>query len=231
MAKITIDYCSQFESYNGEPVRDGYVLAPFIITDEMYRYDNSLIKENTRIWRQFGARIRVGFLVVHKDDFDKMIYIFNSGVRAYFNDNPRLNPGRCQIGTADNGLPVLCDKKTSRCSGCIRRNDNLPRYRNREDYVIRHSIQNTCGSDTFAEYEDIPDTSTNPVEELAITNMLISQLADYLDKFNPRYSKIVALSLRNYDVEQIGAELKLKPARVYQELKNARDLVKSFLGI
>ena len=105
MAKITIEYCSQFKSYNGEPVRPGYVLAPFIVTDEMYRHDNSLIKKNTRIWRQFGAKIRVGFIVVHKNDFEKILFIFNSGIRAYFQDNPELIPGRCQIGMANNGMP------------------------------------------------------------------------------------------------------------------------------
>jgi hypothetical protein len=32
--KITIEYCSNYNSYNGEPVTPGNALAPFIISDE-----------------------------------------------------------------------------------------------------------------------------------------------------------------------------------------------------
>ena len=33
MAKITIEYCSNYESYNGENVTEGKVLAPVLISD------------------------------------------------------------------------------------------------------------------------------------------------------------------------------------------------------
>ena len=36
MAKITIEYCSKYKSYNGKEVTEGTVLAPFVISDEEY---------------------------------------------------------------------------------------------------------------------------------------------------------------------------------------------------
>ena len=36
MAKITIEYCSKYKSYNGEEVIEGKVLAPVMISDEYY---------------------------------------------------------------------------------------------------------------------------------------------------------------------------------------------------
>ena len=33
MAKITIEYCSKYKSYNGEEVIEGKVLAPVLISD------------------------------------------------------------------------------------------------------------------------------------------------------------------------------------------------------
>ena len=55
------------------------------------------------------------------------------------------------------GLPILCDKKTSRCTGCKKRCEGLPRYRNREDYVRKHSIRDILSEDGTVIIPDIPD--------------------------------------------------------------------------
>ena len=95
----------------------------------------------------------------------------------------------------------------------------------------RHNIKAASSDNNQLIIPDIPDPSLGSVEDIAIVNTLTTQLIDYLDSINPRYSKIVTLSMRQYNVKQISKELDLKPARVYQELKNAKELVKSYLGI
>ena len=48
MAKITIEYCSSYDSYNGEEVTEGKVLAPVLISDAEFQSNNTIIPENLR---------------------------------------------------------------------------------------------------------------------------------------------------------------------------------------
>lgn len=46
MAKITIEYCSKYKSYNGEDVTEGKVLAPVMISYEEFKSNDSIISDN-----------------------------------------------------------------------------------------------------------------------------------------------------------------------------------------
>ena len=76
MAKITIEYCSSYDSYNGEEVTEGKVLAPVLISDAEFQSNNTIIPENLRTWKHYGVPFRVGFMVVDEADFNKMLSLY-----------------------------------------------------------------------------------------------------------------------------------------------------------
>ena len=225
MAKITKEYCSQFNSYNGEPVTLGKTLAPFVVPEYLYNNDDTIIKANLRKWYQFGIVVTVGFIVVDEEDFDKMLYIFNITVNERFRES--RYPGRCVIGTWKNGTPRLCPS-TKRCTGCQRRSENLPRYKNLSDYIRKNTISCTYEDDGTATPYDVPDNSA-PVEDEAVTNLMSEGLIDHMASFDPRYAKIVSLALSGYSKEEIIKALDLLQSRGYEMIRNAKKLAKAYL--
>ena len=214
MAKITIEYCSSYNSYNGEKVTDGKVLAPVLISDAEFQSNNTIIPENLRTWKHYGVPFRVGFMVVDEADFNKMLSLYYSGINDYFEEHPEL----------------LCSKE-NRCKGCPRRAEQLPRFKSREDFIQFTSFQDTHeDEDGNTVGLDIADPNVN-VEEEAILETLFTELVEYLGKISPRYAKIVTLGRQDYSKEQIIAELGLKPSRGYQEINAAKELTKKFLEL
>lgn len=230
MAKITIEYCSNYESYNGEKVTDGKVLAPFMISDEEFKSNDSIIPENLRTWKHYGVPFRVGFMVVDEADFDKMLSLYYGCINDYFDEHPELRPGRCVLGWDSEGFPILCGKE-NRCKNCPRRAEHLPRYKSREDFITFVSFQDTHeDEDGNTVGLEIADPNANPEDE-AILATLFTELVEYLGKISPRYAKIATLGMQDYSKEQIIEELGLKPSRGYQEINTAKELAKKFLEL
>lgn len=230
MAKITIEYCSKYSSYDGTPVTEGKVLAPFLISNAEIQSNNTIILENLRIWKHYGATFRVGFMVVDKAAFNKMLSVYYSGINDYFEEHPELRPGRCVLGWDSHSFPILCGKG-NRCKGCPRREEYLPRYKSREDFISFVSFQDTSEDDNGNTVGlDVPDPRSS-TEEDATLGILFAELVEYLEKINPRYAKIVTLGMNHKNKEEIIAELGLKTSRGYQEINNAKDLVKKFLEL
>ena len=230
MAKITIEYCSSYDSYNGEKVTEGKVLAPVLISDAEFQSNNTIIPENLRTWKHYGVPFRVGFMVVDEADFNKMLSLYYSGINDYFEEHPELRPGRCVLGWDNEGFPILCSKE-NRCKDCPRRAEHLPRFKSREDFIQFTSLQDTHeDEDGNTVGLDIADPNVN-VEEEAILETLFTELVEYLGKISPRYAKIVTLGRQDYSKEQIIAELGLKPSRGYQEINAAKELTKKFLEL
>lgn len=230
MAKITIEYCNKYKSYNGENVTEGKVLAPVMISDEEFKSNDSIIPENLRTWKHYGVPFRVGFMVVDEADFNKTLSIYYGCINNYFDEHPKLRPGRCVLGWDSEGFPILCGKE-NRCKNCSRRVEHLPRYKNREDFITFVSLQDTHeDEDGNTVGLDIADPSVN-VEEDAILATLFTELVEYLGKISPRYAKIATLGMKDYSKEQIIAELGLKPSRGYQEINTAKELAKKFLEL
>ena len=230
MAKITIEYCSKYKSYNGEKVPEGKVLAPVMISDDEFKYNNSIIPENLRTWKHYGVPFRVGFMVVDEADFDKMLSLYYGCINDYFDEHPELRPGRCVLGWDSEGFPILCGKG-NRCKDCPRRAEHLPRYKSREDFITFVSFQDTHeDEDGNMVGIDVADTRPTPEEEV-ILESLFTDLVEYLGKISPRYAKIATLGMKDYSKEQIIAELGLKPSRGYQEINTAKELAKKFLEL
>lgn len=230
MAKITIEYCSKYKSYNGEKVPEGKVLAPVMISDDEFKYNNSIIPENLRTWKHYGVPFRVGFMVVDEADFDKMLSLYYGCINDYFDEHPELRPGRCVLGWDSEGFPILCGKG-NRCKDCPRLAEHLPRYKSREDFITFVSFQDTHeDEDGNMVGIDVADPRPTPEEEV-ILESLFTDLVEYLGKISPRYAKIATLGMKDYSREQIIAELGLKPSRGYQEINAAKELTKKFLEL
>ena len=230
MAKITIEYCSKYKSYNGEEVTEGKVLAPFMISDDEFKYNNTIIPENLKTWKHYGVPFRVGFMVVDEADFDKMLSLYYGCINDYFDEHPQLRPGRCVLGWDSEGFPILCGKG-NRCKDCPRRAEHLPRYKSREDFITFVSFQDTHeDEDGNMVGLEVADPRPTPEEEV-ILESLFTDLVEYLGKISPRYAKIATLGMKDYSKEQIIAELGLKPSRGYQEINTAKELAKKFLEL
>ena len=230
MAKITIEYCSKYKSYNGEKVTEGKVLAPVMISDEEFKSNNTIIPENLKTWKHYGVPFRVGFMVVDEADFDKMLSLYYGCINDYFDEHPQLRPGRCVLGWDSEGFPILCGKG-NRCKDCPRRAEHLPRYKSREDFITFVSFQDTHeDEDGNMVGLEVADPRPTPEEEV-ILESLFTDLVEYLGKISPRYAKIATLGMKDYSKEQIIAELDLKPSRGYQEINTAKELAKKFLEL
>ena len=230
MAKITIEYCSKYKSYNGEEVIEGKVLAPVMISDDEFKYNNTIIPENLKTWKHYGVPFRVGFMVVDEADFDKMLSLYYGCINDYFDEHPQLRPGRCVLGWDSEGFPILCGKG-NRCKDCPRRTEHLPRYKSREDFITFVSFQDTHeDEDGNMVGIEVADPRPTPEEEV-ILESLFTDLVEYLGKISPRYAKIATLGMKDYSKEQIIAELGLKPSRGYQEINTAKELAPKFLEL
>lgn len=230
MAKITIEYCSKYKSYNGDKVTEGKVLAPVMISDEEFKSNNTIIPENLKTWKHYGVPFRVGFMVVDEADFDKMLSLYYGCINDYFDEHPQLRPGRCVLGWDSEGFPILCGKG-NRCKDCPRRAEHLPRYKSREDFITFVSFQDTHeDEDGNIVGIDVADPRPTPEEEV-ILESLFTDLVEYLGKISPRYAKIATLGMKDYSKEQIIAELGLKPSRGYQEINTSKELAKKFLEL
>lgn len=230
MEKITMKYCSKHKSYNGEEVTEGKVLAPFMISDEEFKSNDTIIPENLKTWNHYGVPFRVGFMLVDENDFNRILSLYWDCINDYFDEHPQLRPGRCVLGWNSEGFPILCGKR-NRCKDCSRRAEHLPRYKSVEDFVTFVSFQDTHEDDDGNIVEiEIADTCSSPDEEV-ILKVLFMELLEYLGSISPRYAKIAILVMKNYSKKQIIAELGLKPSHGYQEINTAKELAKRFLEL
>lgn len=230
MAKITIEYCSKYNSYNGEKVTAGKVLAPVIISDAEYEGNDSIIHENLRTWKHFGVPFRVGFMVVDEKDFNKMRSLYYSCINDYLDEHPEFRPGRCLLGMDKEGFPILCSKDNV-CKGCPHRNEHLPRYKNLEDYIQFISFQDTHEDEEGNEVGiEVADPNANP-EDSAILAVLFSQLMEHLEKENKRYATMVRLGKEGYSKEEIFEAVGVKSSFGYKEWNRAKQMVKGFLEL
>lgn len=227
---LTIEYCSRYQSYNGKEVTEGTVLAPFVISDEEYAANTNIIKANVRKWTVSGVVFKVGFMVVDRKDFDKMVSLYYSSINDYFDQHPELRPGRCLLGISSDGLPVLCNKHDHSCTGCPHRYENLPRFRNQEDFIQFESFQDTKTDEDGNEVSlDVPDPSQD-TEGTAILAALFDELMEYLQKKNPRYAEMVRLGREGKSKAEIFAAVGLESSHGYKEWNRARKMVEEFLA-
>ena len=97
------------------------------------------------------------------------------------------------------------------------------------------SIDYEYDGETF----DIEDTTQPPLEDQVLDKLcpgptveeLQVQLLAHFDKENPRYAKIIRLSLQGVPIDDICVQINLKPSRGRQEINNAHDAVCEYLRL
>lgn len=97
------------------------------------------------------------------------------------------------------------------------------------------SIDYEYDGETF----DIEDTSQPSVEDQVLDKLcpepteeeLKIKLLAHFDKENPRYAKLIRLSLQGMSIDNICVEIKLKPSLGRQEINNIHDAVCEYLKL
>lgn len=229
MTKLTIEYCSKYQRYNGKPVTEGKVLAPFIVSDHDYKTNDSIIKKNLRTWTFYGASFRIGFMVVPKEDFPKMIQILNSEINFYFSEHPGLRPGRCLMGIGTDGLPILCSKE-NRCKGCPHHYEGLPRYKNLEDFYQHVSFDDVLKDAEGNIITPEPEDPEMGPEDVALEASILSDLMNFLEEKKPRYKSMIQHKREGFTPEEIIAAEDLQKSFGYKELGRAMKFAEEFLN-
>ena len=230
MATITTEYCSKYKSYNGKSVPKGYTLAPFLVPDEMLKYDDTLIRGNLRIWKIARTKLLVGFIAIPKADFGNTLKIFYNSIRSYFKDHPELNPGRCFLGMDKHGFPIICSQKST-CKNCDKCDQNNQRYKNREDYYMKNSKHLYSNDNSLLDHDyETPDLSSPPVEDMAIFNSLVSEITDYLKNYDKRYAEIFKLAFLGHTKKEIFQILNMTESTGYRYTHDTIQLIKNYLA-
>lgn len=129
------------------------------------------------------------------------------------------------------GTDKLC-AYTRRCKGCP--DKGLWEHYNPKGVKIL-SLDYEYDGETF----DIEDTTQPSVEDQILDKLcpepteeeLKIKLLAHFDKKNPRYAKIIRLSLQRMSIDDICIEINLKSIRRRQEINNAYDAVCEYLRL
>ena len=215
------------KSFNGQPVPTGKVLVPFRI--DLYNLKkNNYIDANCTTMHLGESRYEIGFMPI-----DEILYAsYMKGFWDEINEDMKMRrEGRCIIRKNSDSSDKLCPY-TRRCKGCPEKGLH-ERYNPYRMEIL--SLDFEYDGESF----DIEDTTQPSVEEQVLDKLcpepteeeLKIGLLAYLDQENPRYAKIVRLSLQGISIDDICIEINLKPSRGRQEINNAHDAVCEYLRL
>lgn len=231
MARIgnysNIQKYSKRKSFDGSPVDPGKVLVPFR-KDQYGLNKGDYIQDNFTTMHLGEFSYEVGFMQINEECFET----YMRGFWAELNEDVKMRrEGRCVIGKNPDGSDKLCPF-TRRYTGCPEK--GLLKRRNTYRVEIL-SLDYEYDGDTF----DIEDKSQPSVEDQVVNKLcpepteeeLKAKLLAHFDKENPRYAKIIRLSLQGMSIDDICVEINLKPSRGHQEINNAHDAVCEYLRL
>ena len=214
-------------SFDGQPVPAGKVLVPF--RKELYGLqEGDYIDEYCITMYLGGSKYDIAFMAIDETQFASYMKDFWDEINK---DMEMRRVGRCIIGKNPDGSDNLCPY-TRRCKGCPNKG-LLERYNPKR--IETFSIDYEYDGEIF----DIEDTSQPSVEDQVLDRLcpeptedeLEIKLMAHFDEENPRYAKIIRLSLEGKSIEDICVEIKLKPSRGRQEISNAHDAVCEYLKL
>lgn len=215
------------KSFNGQPVPTDKILVPFRI--ELYDLKKTdYIGANCTTMRLGEFKYKIGFMPI-----DEILYA--SYMKSFWDeineDMKMRREGRCTIGKNPDGSDKLCPY-TRKCKGCLEKGLH-ERYNPYRMEIL--SLDFEYNGEAF----DIEDTSHPSVEDQVLDKLcpepteeeLEIQLLAYFDRENPRYAKIIRLSLQGMSIDDICIEIGLKSSRGRQEINNAHDAVCEYLRL
>lgn len=214
-------------SFDGKPVPTGKVLVPFRI-DLFDLKKEDYIDENCTTMRLGDFRYHIGFMAIDETQYPSYMKSFWDELNK---DMEMRREGRCIIGKNPDGSDKLCPY-TRRCKGCPNKG-LLERYNPNRIEIL--SIDYEYDGETF----DIEDTTQPSLEDQVLDRLcpeptveeLQVKLLAHFDKENPRYAKIIRLSLQGVPIDDICIQINLKPSRGRQEINNAHDAVCEYLKL
>lgn len=215
------------KSFDGHPVPTGKVLVPFRI--DLYNLKKTdYIDANCTTMHLGEFNYLIGFMAIDEHQYASYMKDFWDELNK---DMEMRREGRCVIGKNPNGTKKLCPS-TRRCTGCP--NKGLLERSNPKRVDIL-SLDYEYDGETF----DVEDTSQPSVEDQVLDKLcpeptekeLEIQLLVHFDQKNPRYAKIIRLSLQGMSIDDICIEINLKPSRGRQEINNAHDAVCEYLRL
>lgn len=218
---------SNRKSFDGNPVPEGKVLVPFL-KEKFGLQKGDYIQDNFTTMHLGEFSFEIGFMAISEDHYASYMKDFWDELNK---DMEMRCEGRCIIGKNPNGSDKLCPY-TRRCKGCP--NKGLLEHYNPKRVEIL-SLDYEYAGETF----DIEDTSQPSVEEQVLDKLcpepteeeLKIKLLAHFDKENPRYAKIIRLSLQGMSIDDICIEINLKSSRGRQEINNAHDAVCEYLRL
>lgn len=231
MAKQT-DYSNTHKfdnrkSFDGQPVPAGKVLVPF--RKELYGLqEGDYIDENCTTMHLGDLKYDIAFMAIDEAQYTSYMKEFWSELNK---DMEMRRNGRCIIGKNPNGTDKLCPY-TRRCKGCPNKG-LLERYNPQRIETL------SIDYEYDGEFFDIEDTNQLSVEDQVLDKLcpeptedeLKIKLLAHFDKENPRYAKIIRLSLQEMSIDDLCIEINLKSSRGCQEINNAHDAVCEYLRL
>lgn len=214
-------------SFNGQPVPAGKVLVPF--RKDLYELqEGDYIDENCTTMHLGNFKYDIAFMTINEAQYASYMKDFRSELNK---DMEMCCEGRCIIGKNPDGTDKLCPY-TRRCKGCPNKG-LLERYNPKR--IENLSIDYEYDGEIF----DIEDTSQPSVEDQVLDKLFPESTEDELrinlmahfDEENPRYAKIIRLSLEGKSIDDICIGINLKPSRGHQEINNAHDAVCEYLRL
>ncbi len=218
---------SNEKTLDGNPIEVGKVKAPIAI--ELYGLKpEDCVSDNLKTWRFGEFKYKIGFMGIATACFDSYMHGFWKELNK---DMEMRREGRCIIGKNPDGTDKLCPY-TRRCKGCPNKG-LLERYNPKCVEIL--SLDYEYDGETF----DIKDTSQPSVEDQVLDRLcpepteeeLKIKLLAHFDKEDPRYAKIIRLSLQGMSIDDICIKINLKSSRGRQEINNAHDAVCEYLRL
>lgn len=215
------------QSFDGKPVPTGKVLVPF--RKDLYELRKAdYIQDNFTTMHLGEFRYEIGFMSIKEE----LYATYMKGFWDEINEDMKMRrEGRCIIGKNPDGTDKLCPYMR-RCTGCPEKGLLERRNTNRVEIL---SLDYEYDGETF----DIADESQPSVKEQVLDKLcpeptveeLQVKLLAHFDEVNPRYAKIIRLSLQKKSIDEICIEINLKPSRGRQEINNAHDAVCEYLRL
>ena len=218
---------SNRKSFDGQPVPKGKVLVPFL-KEKFSLQKGDYIQDNFTTMHLGEIPFEVGFMAIDEAQYASYMKNFWAEINA---ELEMRREGRCIIGKNPDGTDKLCPY-TRRCKGCPNKG-LLNRYNPKRVEIL--SLDYEFDGEKF----DIEDKSQPSVEDQVLDKLcpepteeeLKIKLLSHFDKENPRYAKIIRLSLQGMSIDDICIEINLKSSRGRQEINNTHDAVCEYLRL
>lgn len=218
---------SSRKSFDGQPVPAGKVLVP--LHKKLYGLqEGDYIDANCTTMHLGDFRYDISFMTIKESQYKSYMKNFWSELNE---DMKMRREGRCFIGKNPDGTDKLCPY-TRRCKGCPNKG-LLDRYNPKRVEIL--SLDYEYDGETF----DIEDTSQPSVKDQVLDKLcpepneeeMKIKLLAHFDKENPRYAKIIRLSLQGMSIDDICIEISLRSSRGRQEINNTHDAVCKYLRL